>query len=95
MTTPAQKLEVNGNARLTTGNALQFAHGSSITQVVQGSTQVPERITSTCPAPRSILATPEARFAHTGTGCVSADHNSDRARALAGRQPRSVPSGLR
>jgi hypothetical protein len=72
VTAPTQKLEVNGNVRLTTaGNAVQFADGSSITSGV-GLESGPGfhyiHIPGSAFHPRASATT----YSYAGTGCVTA-----------------------
>ncbi len=73
VTAPAQKLEVNGNVRLTTaGNALQFADGSSVTSGIgleSGSGFHYINIPGSAFHPRDSGTT----YNYAGTGCVTAD----------------------
>jgi hypothetical protein len=72
VTAPAQKLEVNGNVRLTTGNALQFADGSSITSGV-GLESGPGSHYLNLPGSAFHTRDSGTTIAYNGTGCVSAD----------------------
>ena len=72
VTTPTQKLEVNGNVRLAAGNALQFADGSSITSGIgleSGAGAHYINIPGSAFHPRKSNTT----YDYSGTGCVTAD----------------------
>jgi hypothetical protein len=72
VTTPTQKLEVNGNVRLAAGGALQFADGSSVTSGVgleSGPGAHYINVAGSAFQPRDSSTT----MTYEGTGCVTAD----------------------